>query len=50
MSELINIIQLCYYISNILVFISHDIIYVINKEIDKPTNYNDNENKGNIIK
>ncbi len=49
MFEPINIIQFCYYVSNMLVCISHDIVYAINKEIDKLTNYNNNENKKSEI-
>lgn len=40
----INLMRFYYYISNMLVCISHDIVYAINKEIGKLSNYND-ENK-----
>ena len=45
-----NIIQLCYCISNILVCISHDIVYAINKEINKISNYNDENKRAEISK
>ena len=31
----INLIKFCYYISNVLVCLSHDIVYAINNEIKK---------------
>ena len=48
-SSSINLIQFCYYISNMLVCISHDIIYAINKEINKK-NITREEVSNNIYK
>ena len=46
----INLMEFCYYVSNILVCLSHDIIYAISKELNKLPDYNDKNKIGKTLK
>ena len=45
----VNLMKFCYYISNVLVCISHDIVYAINKELKTLPNYNDKNKTGKTL-
>lgn len=45
----IKLVRFCYYVSNLLVCISHDVVYAIKKEINKLSNYNDDSDENTTL-